>query len=52
MFVDALIHKAMNSSIKDICLRMVVTMCLLDLIKKDLVEGLKNENWKAEHIKV
>lgn len=48
---DALIRKAMSSSIRGICLRMVFTSTLMDLIKKAQVEGLRKENWKAKRIR-
>ena len=51
MAVDALSRKAMCSSIMDICLSMIITMPLMDLIKKAQVEGLKKENWKTEWIR-
>lgn len=38
---DGLSHKVVGAPIKDISLSMVVTSRLLDLIKKDRVEGLK-----------
>ena len=44
-------RKAASTPIRDVCLRMVVTSPLLDLIKETQVEGLKNENWKVEQIR-
>lgn len=51
MVANAFSRKAMSSSIRDICFRMVVTSPLFDLIKKDQVEGLKKEIWKVERIR-
>ena len=42
--VDALNHKATNTPIRDIYLRMNITSPLLYLIKKAHVKGLKKEN--------
>lgn len=37
--------------IEDLCLRMLIVSQLLDLIKKEKLDGLKKDNWKEERIK-
>ena len=44
-------RKAGSPTIRDICLKMDSTSPLLDMMKKDRLEGLKKENWKAEWIR-
>ena len=49
--VDALIRKEVGAPINDICLRMIISYPLLDLIRKAQVERLKKANWKVERIR-
>ena len=47
---DALSHKAVAITIRDICMRMIVITPLLEQIRETQVEGLKEEHQKCEQI--
>ena len=51
MVVDTLSHRVVSASSRGLCMRVMITSPLLELVREAQMEGIKEENWKKAKIK-